>query len=116
MARASHIGTEGCLRRMRECLYWPHMTTQVKDYISKCEVCLSHRSVPPREPLRQHDFVARQWSKIGAHLCQIDGRTQLVVCDYFSNFSEVARMNVHGHDAHCVADVRQVWCVGCSCH
>ena len=93
VAHASHIGIEGCLRRMRECLYWPRMTTQIKDYISKCEVCLSHRSAPPREPLQQHDFVARPWSKIGADLCQIDGRTLLVVCDYYSNFIEVARLN-----------------------
>ena len=93
VAHASHIGIEGCLRRMRKCLYWPRMTTQVKDYISKCEVCLSHRSAPPREPLRQHEFVARPWSKIGAELCQIDGRTLLVVFDYFSNFFEVACMN-----------------------
>ena len=93
VAHASHIGIEGCLRRMRECLYWPRMTTQVKDYLSKCEVCLLHRSAPPREPLQQHDFVACPWSKIGADLCQIDGRTLLVVCDYYSNFIEVARLN-----------------------
>ena len=93
VAHASHIGIEGCLRRMRECLYWPRMTTQVKDYLSKCEVCLSHRSAPPREPLQQHDFIARPWSKIGVDLCQIDGRTLLVVCDYYSNFIEVARLN-----------------------
>ena len=93
VAHASHIGMEGCLMRMRECLYWPRMTTQVKDYVSKCEVCLSHRSAPPREPLQQHDFIARPWSKIGVDLCQIDGRTLLVVCDYYSNFIEVARLN-----------------------
>ena len=93
VAHASHIGIEGCLRRMRECLYWPRMTTQVKDYISKCDICLSHRSAPPREPLQQHDFVARPWSKIGADLCQLHGRTLLVVCDYYSNFFEVARLN-----------------------
>ena len=90
---ASHIGIEGCLRRMRECLYWPRMTTQVKDYISKCDICLSYRSAPPREPLQQHDFVARPWSKIGADLCQLHGRTLLVVCDYYSNFFEVAHLN-----------------------
>ena len=93
VAHSSDIGIEGCLSRMRECLCWPRITTQVKDYISKCEVCLSHRSAPPRGPLRQHDFVARPWSKIGAYLYQIDGRTLLVVCDYFSNFIEVARVN-----------------------
>ena len=93
VAHASHIGIEGCLRRMRECLYWPRMTTQVKDYIFKCDICLSHRSATPREPLQQHDFVARPWSKIGADLCQLHGCTLLVVCDYYSNFFEVARLN-----------------------
>ena len=33
VAHVSLISIEGCLRRMRECLYWPRMTTQVKDYI-----------------------------------------------------------------------------------
>ena len=31
VAHASHISIEGCLRRMLECLYWPYMTTQVRD-------------------------------------------------------------------------------------
>ena len=92
VAHASHISIEGWLRRLRECLYWPHMTTQVKDYISKWEVCRSHRSAPPHEPLQQHNFVVRSWSKIGAE-CQIDSRKLLVVCDYYSNFTEVARLN-----------------------
>ena len=69
------------------------MTTQVKDYVSKCDICLSHRSAPPREPLQQHDFVARPWSKIGADLCQLQGRTLLVICDHYSNFIEVASLN-----------------------
>ena len=93
VAHASHIGIEGCLRRMRDCLYWPRMTTQVKDYVSKCDICLSHRSAPPRGPLQQHDFVAWPWSKIGADLCQLQGRTLLVICDYYSNFIEVASLN-----------------------
>ena len=33
---ASHIGTEGCIRRARDCMYWPRMTTELKEYISKC--------------------------------------------------------------------------------
>ena len=92
VAHASHIGIEGCIRRLRDCLYWPRMTTQMKDYVSKCDICASHRSAPPRESLRQHDFAARPWSKVGADLCELQGRTLLVICDYYSNFIEVARL------------------------
>ena len=39
---ASHIGIEGCLPRARETLCWPRMTTELREYISKCDVCLFH--------------------------------------------------------------------------
>ena len=35
------------------------------------------------------EFAARPWSKVGADLCDLQGRTLLVVCDYYSNFIEV---------------------------
>ena len=41
---STHIGMEGCIRRMRECMYWPGMSSEVKDYVSKCDVCLSNRN------------------------------------------------------------------------
>ena len=43
VAHATHIGIEGCLRRVRECLFWPMMVSDVKDYVSKCDVCLAHQ-------------------------------------------------------------------------
>ena len=92
VAHASRIGIEGCLRRMRECLYWPRMTTQVKDYISKY-VC---RTVVPNR---------RSYATRCVRLLQ-----QL----HWSSSLE------HGHDAQCgawvVADVRQIWSAGCPCH
>ena len=81
----THIGVEGCIRRARESMFWPRMTTDLKTYISKCDVCMAHRSAPPKETLQQHYFIPRPWSKVGADLCELNGRTLLVVCDYFSN-------------------------------
>ena len=93
VAHAMHIGIEGRIRRARESIYWPRMTSELKDYISKCDICLAHRASPGNEPLLQHEFIACPWSKIGADLCELHGRTLLVVCDYYSNFIEVERIN-----------------------
>ena len=96
---ASHIGIEGCVRRARESLYWPRMSTELKEYISKCDVCMSHRASPSKEPLQQHEFAPCPWNKVGADLCDFYGRTLLVVCDYYSNFIEVenvTRANTSG--------------------
>lgn len=93
VTHASHTGIEGCIRRARDSLYWPRMATELKEYISKCDVCLAHRSTPGKEPLLSHELVARPWSKVAADLCELDGRTLLVIADYYSNFIEVARLN-----------------------
>ena len=90
---ASHIGIEGCIRRARESLYWPRMSAELNAYISTCDVCLTNRDYNPgKEPLMQHELIARPWSKVSADLCEFDGRTLLVISDYYSNFIEVTRM------------------------
>ena len=58
---ASHIGVEACIRRARDSLYWPRMTTELKEYIAKCDISMAHRSEQSKEPIQQHDFAARPW-------------------------------------------------------
>ena len=89
---ASHIGVEACIRRARDSLYWPRMTTELKEYIAKCDVCMAHRSEQSKEPIQQHEFAARPSSKVAADLCDLDKRTLLVVSDYYSNYIEVVRV------------------------
>ena len=88
----SHIGVEACIRQARDSLYWPRMTTELKEYIAKCDVCMGRRSEQSKEPIQQHDFVARPWSKVAVDLCDLDGRTLLIISDYYSNYIEVARI------------------------
>ena len=80
VTHASHVGIEGCLRRARECLYWPHMSQDMKKFISTCDVCLPHQASQQREPLKQHEVVMRPWAKLGVDLSSMHGRTLLVVC------------------------------------
>ncbi|KAL9951231.1 hypothetical protein ACROYT_G043856 [Oculina patagonica] len=90
---ATHIGIEGCICRARETLYWPRMTTEIKEHISKCDICLTHHAGQGKEPILQHKFIAQPWAKVAADLCEIDNRVLLVVSDYLSNFIEVARLS-----------------------
>ena len=68
------------------------MTTELKDYISRCDICLAYRQTPSKEPLQQHEFTERPWSKVGIDLCDFHGRTLLVLVDYHSNFIEVEQI------------------------
>ena len=78
---SSHIGIEGCVRRAWETFFWPHMTTELKEYIYTCEVCLTHRNGQGQEPIREREFTARPWAKVSADLCECDNRTLLVVSE-----------------------------------
>ncbi|XP_015778582.1 PREDICTED: uncharacterized protein LOC107356488 [Acropora digitifera] len=87
------LGMEGCIRRARDTLYWPRIAAELREYIAKCDICLSHRTEQSKEPLLQHEVIARHWAKVAADLCELDNRSLLVITDYYSNFIEVARLN-----------------------
>ncbi len=59
---SAHMGIESCLRRARECLYWPGMDSEVKAYVQQCETCRTYDSKQSREPLHPHDPPERPWS------------------------------------------------------
>ena len=48
---SSHIGIEGCVCRARDTLYWPRMAVELRQYISKCDICPAHRDRQAKEPL-----------------------------------------------------------------
>ncbi|XP_048577670.1 uncharacterized protein K02A2.6-like [Nematostella vectensis] len=51
---SSHIGVNGCLRRARECLFWPGMTSEIKEFISQCESCCMYDNKQQRETLMNY--------------------------------------------------------------
>ena len=42
LVHQSHVGVEGCLCRVCKVIYWPGMNAEVKNHISKCDVCNAH--------------------------------------------------------------------------
>ncbi|XP_031560474.1 uncharacterized protein K02A2.6-like, partial [Actinia tenebrosa] len=86
---SSHIRVNACLRRVGECLFWPGMTSGIKQCISQCEACITYGAKQQRETLMSHEIAERPWEKIGADLFTIDGKDYLVMVDYFSNFWEI---------------------------
>ena len=115
---APHIGVETCIRRAPDSLYWPQMTTELKEYIAKCDVCMAHRSEQSKEPIQQHDFAARLWSKVAVDLCDLDGRTLLVISDYYTNYIRgcthyLDHFKVHHKGAQ--SSLRKVWHFRGSC-
>jgi len=90
----SHVGVEATLRRARDCVYWPSMTTDIRELVQCCETCRAFdTAVNPKETLIPHDTPSRPWEKVGTDLLSWDGKDYLVTVCYFSNFWEIDRLN-----------------------
>ena len=85
----SHLGVNGCLNRARECLYWPGMTGDIKNYVSTCEACREYEQGQRKETLISHEAPSRPWQFVAADLFELNGKSYLVTVDYFSDFFEL---------------------------
>ena len=85
----AHTGVEGCLRRVRETVYWPSMNADLRDYIAKCDVCSTYQNDQQKEPLISHKIPNRPWETVGCDILHFDGRDYLCTVDYYSSYFEI---------------------------
>lgn len=83
---SAHIEIKGCLRRARECLHWPSISSAVNDYLDKCSICCSFESKQAKETLHSHQGAGRPWAKIKTDLFSCNGLNYLFTVDYYSGF------------------------------
>ena len=86
---AGHSGINSCLRRARDLIYWPGMSSEIREYLAACDTCSSTPMKQGPEPVYAHEVPDRPWEKVSVDLFNIQGREYLVTVDYFSNFIEV---------------------------
>ena len=89
---SSHMGVGSCLRRARECLFWPNMNAELTEYIAACSTCRNYETASPKETLRPHEGASRTWQKIGTDLMTRRGQDFLVTIYYYSGFWELDRL------------------------
>ena len=75
-----HLGEDDALLQAQECVYWPGIAGDVKQYIRKCDICQSTRPNLQRELLIQHDVPTGPWEKVGTDLFQYKSH------NYFDSF------------------------------
>jgi len=67
------------LSRARECIYWPGMSTDVKHFIEKCDVCRAFDKRQSKETFIPHESPDLPWEKVAVDLFNFDGRLLLLV-------------------------------------
>ena len=80
-------------KKSLECIYWPGMSAEIKQYISACEICRElDTTSQPNEPLISHEVLSCPWERVGTDIFFLDGKEYLITIDYHRNFWEADRL------------------------
>ena len=70
---ASLQGQQACLRRAKDALFWPGMSSQIKEAVSNCSLCAEYQTAQPKEPLITPELPSRPWSIVAQDLYSFQG-------------------------------------------
>ena len=88
-----HQGVQRCYLRAMNSVWWPKISREIKEIVSKCQVCIEHCATHP-EPMIAPSLLDRPWQKIASDLFILDGATYLLVVDYFSRYPEIFKLRI----------------------
>jgi transposase InsO family protein len=85
-----HMGIERCRNQVKNVLFWPNITNDIKNTVESCEICIKYRKNNVREPMISHPIPDLPWQKLGVDFFYYNNKTYLLVADYFSKYVEIA--------------------------
>ena len=86
---AGHQGEIKCLLRAKQSVYWPGITTEIRDIVQRCSSCQKHATKQQPYPEIQHPVPERPWQKVASDLFLHGSQKYVLVVDYFSKFPVV---------------------------
>ena len=81
---ASHQGQDRTLRRVRQVVYWPGITSDIENKIRSCPSCAERLPSHAPESLLSDPLPSRPFGDTAADLFHYSGRTFLVYTDRYS--------------------------------
>ncbi|CAG7725840.1 unnamed protein product, partial [Allacma fusca] len=98
-----HLGITKCRSRAKEYVRWPRISAEIQEIVEKCTICIKFRR-QEHEPLIPSEFPTRAWEKVAIDLFYLEGKTYLLMTDYYSRYPEIAKLESQTSDcviSHC---------------
>lgn len=89
----AHSGIEYTLNLARDNLFWPGMSSQIKDVVTQCEVCAKFASSQPKSSMQSFKIPCYPFQEVSMDVFfdndAVKQRKYLVIADHFSDFFEI---------------------------
>ena len=89
----AHQGIQRSLAHARAVMYWPGLTEDVRMMVESCPSCQEKLPDNQKEPLLPHAVPHTPWAKVAADNFEFQGRSFLLIVDYFSKYPEVLKLS-----------------------
>ena len=87
-----HLGLTKCRSRACTSVWWPGLSTQIGELITRCHTCAKEQPTP-RELLMPSSFPARPWERVATDLYDFQGRKYIIVVDYYSRWFDIKELS-----------------------
>ena len=86
----AHMGESKSLSFARDYVFWPSLTSQIKDKVSSCPICNAFHNRREKETLHPRDIQGLPWQVVGrGTFLEFAGQTYLLVTDFYSKYFEI---------------------------
>ena len=85
----SHQGINKCRRMAQNAVWWPGLSSELKNLVNNCKLCQENRPEQKKEPLKPSELPSRPWKKLGIDLMELKNKSYLIIVDYYSRWLEV---------------------------
>lgn len=92
LLHGAHCGMEKAKARARQVLFWPGITKDIEDMVSRCKICERYRPRNIKEPLIHHEIPNLPYEKIGIDICEHGGYSFLVIGCYLSKWLDIIKL------------------------
>ena len=87
---SAHMGYINTLNLAKEHIYWPGISTDIKNLIEKCDICQKFGHSLRKEPMIPHPVPTLPWQDVGMDIFQMNSAYYLLMIDYFSKYAEIS--------------------------
>lgn len=105
----NHLGFQKCLSVAKQSLFWISMTSDLKQKIINCPICLKYAKSQQSEPLISHDIPLIPWNKVGCDLLELQGKKYLLIIDYYSKYIELEFLGGNTTSAHVINKMKGIF-------
>ena len=86
--QGAHMGESKSLSFATDHVFWPAMTSQVKDRVRTCGICNAFRNQQQKETFKPHQIPGLPWEIVDTDPFEYGGHTYVVVTDFYSKYFE----------------------------